>query len=214
MFKTSITIFKKHASRNIRILMNKQSALIIEDSSIVALSLEGYLINLNYTVCGIATNYHEAITCFKQCCPQLVLCDIHLHGDRNGIDFAKTICKDYPMTQVIFISSDNCDGTLRQAQGTRPDAFLTKPFTKEQLVAAIKMSQFKTLHEQPEKYQITQRELEVLSLLSEGLAHKEIAERLCISPHTVDSRRRKIMEKLEVNSTNQALHLASSNGWI
>jgi LuxR family maltose regulon positive regulatory protein len=64
------------------------------------------------------------------------------------------------------------------------------------------------------KIKLSGREIEILSLLSEGLKREEIAERLCISHGTVRTHLQNIFQKLEVNSKMAAIKVAYINGWI
>ena len=165
-------------------------------------------------VVGMATNYATAAKLFKKHLPTLVICDIHIEGDKNGIDFIGAIKEAHPETLVVYISADIKPNILSMAQQTHPNAYLTKPFTQEQLITAIDIALIERKNNLPATYGLTQRDMDVLKLLGQGLTNSEIGNILYISHHTVDSRRRKIMVKLNVSSINQALCIASEKGWI
>lgn len=191
-----------------------KSVLIIEDSKLTAKIIGDYLVANDYSVCGVASNYDAAKRVFIESKPDIVICDIHLQGQKSGIDFATDIKEKFPFTGIIFISSDSHENVLQRAGVTKPETYLTKPFTEVQLITAIKMLEAKQSINAPTVYGINSKEIEVLEYLGRGLTNQQIAEKLFISPHTVDSRRRKILQKLEVNSINEALCIAVSKSWI
>ncbi|TAJ09215.1 DNA-binding response regulator [Marinilabiliaceae bacterium JC017] len=194
--------------------MSPDKVLIVEDSILTAEVIKGYLTDNGFTVCGIAKSFMEANACFEEHNPSLLICDIHLEGKKNGIEFVTTIRENHPATLIIFISSDMQLNVLSKAQQTKPHAYLTKPFTEEQLITTIQMAVIRNNQDNPAKFDLTDKDLEVLNMLGQGLSNKQIGEQLFISPHTVDSRRRKILLKLNVTSINQALCIASEKGWL
>lgn len=194
--------------------MKEENILIIEDSQFTASLINDYLTDHNLRVCGVASNYNDAYAIFKTHCPTLVICDIHIEGNKSGIEFIASIKEQYPAILVIFISSDIKTNILSQAQETQPNAYLTKPFTQEQLLTTVDMALMQHKNSKPEIYNVTHSDIEVLQLLGQGKTNIEVGKELYISHHTVDSRRRKIMVKLNVSSINKALCIASRNGWI
>ncbi len=194
--------------------MKNERVLIIEDSEFTAEIIKEYLESNEYMVCGIASSYTKAKNLFDAHLPSIVICDIHLQGDKNGIEFIDEIRLNFPPPLVLFISSDMERDVLLKAQKTNPNAYLTKPFTKEQLITAIEIAIINRQEKHYSNYDLTENDIDVLKRLGEGKSNKQIGEELFISHHTVDSRRRKIMLKLNVNSINQALCLASEKEWF
>ncbi len=188
--------------------------LILEDSEIAAELIVDHLKSIEQTNIKIAKDVQGAIDIFGYFNPSLIICDIHLEGDKNGIDFITNVIKEKTNIAVVYISSDIKDDILFNAQETHPHSFLTKPFTKEQFLAAIKMAMVRLNKNDPHKYKINQREIDVLKMISKGYNNYAIGEKLFISHHTVDSRRRRILEKLNVSNINQALYIATEKGWI
>ncbi len=111
--------------------------LIVEDESIVAMEIESYLINLGYNIVAICTNtddaYQEAINSKVD----LILMDIYLE-ESNGIEATEKIKskKDIP---IIFLTAYMDEETISSAVATNPIAYLTKPFNRKELYAAIKI---------------------------------------------------------------------------
>ena len=194
--------------------MSLEKVLVVEDSPLTAAIINDYMQDNGFEVCGIAKSFLEAKNIFEAHHPSLLICDIHLEGPKNGIEFVTEIKTAYPTTLIIFISSDMHHQVLTQAQQTKPHAYLTKPFTEQQLITAIKMAVIRRQNDHPSNFDLTDKDLEVLKLLGQGKANKEIGEQLFISHHTVDSRRRKILLKLNVSTINQALCIASDKGWF
>ena len=194
--------------------MDKESVLIIEDSQFTSDLIKEYLNNGEYDVCGIATNFINAKLMYEECKPTIIICDIHLEGDRNGIEFISEVRSNFPPPLTIFISSDMEKSILLKAQETKPNAYLTKPFTEQQLLTAIDMAIIQRQNNHYATYTLNDNDIQVLKLLGQGKSNKQIGELLFVSHHTVDSRRRKILIKLNVNSINQALCIASEKGWF
>jgi DNA-binding NarL/FixJ family response regulator len=191
-----------------------ENILIIEDSPFTSSLIEDYLNNNNLLPCGIATTFIEAKELFIKHLPSIVLCDIHLEGSKSGIEFVEDIRNSYPCTIIIFISADIDHRVLSKAQQTKPSAYLTKPFTEEQLITTIDLAIIERKNNHPSQFDLTDKDIEVIQLISEGKSNKQIGETLFISPHTVDSRRRKILLKLNVSTINQAICMATEKGWL
>ena len=117
--------------------MPKQiQVLIIEDEFIIADYIQGCLVNLGYEVAGICCTYDEAIVALQNHQPDIAIIDIGIKGDKNGIDIANHITANFDIP-FIFASSHGDKGTIDKAKQTRPAAYLIKPFTEEDLYAAI-----------------------------------------------------------------------------
>jgi CheY-like chemotaxis protein len=77
--------------------------LLVEDEAIIAMSLRGELSRAGYTVCGTVASGEEAIAFIEQELPELILMDINLAGNLDGLETAKRIC-DRHKTPIIFMS--------------------------------------------------------------------------------------------------------------
>ncbi|MEJ2437411.1 MAG: response regulator [Sulfurovaceae bacterium] len=112
--------------------MNEINILIVEDVSITALEIKKSLIKIGYSVTDIASSYEDALQSIRRKRPDIVLLDIDLKGEKNGIELAKTIRKNDSIP-FIYLTSDNNDDTMREASTTDPAAYLMKPFRREEL---------------------------------------------------------------------------------
>nr|WP_315483924.1 EAL domain-containing protein [uncultured Undibacterium sp.] len=109
--------------------------LIVEDESIVALDLQRRLIRLGYDVPRVAASCEQTIKAIQETLPHIVLMDINISGDIDGIDTAAKI--DLP---VIFLTAYSEESTLQRAKASKPYGYLVKPFSERELHATIQMA--------------------------------------------------------------------------
>lgn len=119
--------------------MTKASIFIVEDDDIIAKTTEWRLKKLGYEVAGRATNGKEAIEEVTRKHPDLVLMDINLPGDIDGITAADIIIKTLDIS-IIYMTARSDDETLHLAKATRPAGYLVKPFEDKDLRVAIEMA--------------------------------------------------------------------------
>jgi len=114
----------------------KDRLLIVEDESLIALDLERRLLRAGYDVVGVADSYDDALELFSAHQPDLVLMDVHVRGDADGIQIAHAMARlgDVP---VIFLTAYADDDTIRRAAETSPYGYLLKPFDDRTLAATI-----------------------------------------------------------------------------
>jgi CheY-like chemotaxis protein len=110
--------------------------LIVEDESIVALDLRNTLRRLGYQVTFIANSGEEAVNSVIQTTPDLILMDIRLHGQMDGIQ-AATIIKSRFDIPVIFLTAQSDEITRKRADAVSPASYLTKPYSTADLHTAI-----------------------------------------------------------------------------
>jgi len=122
--------------------MNATRILIVEDEIIVAEHLRQELQNARYEVCGIATCSSEALELAQSCRPDLILMDIRINGDKDGIETAGLIHQSYDIP-VIYLTAYTDDQTLKRAKETEPFGYLLKPYCLAELRSSIEMSLYK-----------------------------------------------------------------------
>lgn len=115
---------------------SKARILIVEDEMIIAADLSIQLSALNYEVIGIQTRAENALKTIEENCPDLVLMDIILAGEMNGIQAAAHILKTSKIP-VIFLAGSNQEFYLQRAIKNKPFAFIEKPFRKSNLKRCI-----------------------------------------------------------------------------
>ncbi|HKR05415.1 MAG TPA: response regulator [Bacteroidia bacterium] len=119
--------------------MSKIKIGIVEDDMIIADALSEMLTSLGYEVPESATRYSEAIDMIERDKPDLLLIDINLIGQMNGIDIGHTINKKFALPFIFLTANVDAD-TVERAKEVKPLAFLAKPITKEQLFSAIEIA--------------------------------------------------------------------------
>jgi len=118
--------------------MKKKKILIVEDQLIITMDLEYMLQELGYDVCGICTNYDDAVLAIKSARPDLILVDIILYGEKTGIDLAHEINTSYD-TPFIFLTSHADRSTIEAAKATNPAGYIVKPFNRNDVYASIEI---------------------------------------------------------------------------
>lgn len=122
--------------------MSKTNVLVVEDESIVAKDIQQSLTKLGYNVIGTASTGEKAIAIAEELVPDIVLMDIMLKGDMNGIDTAAQI-KEKLAIPVIFLTAYADEGTLAKAKVTEPYGYIIKPFKEIDLHTSIEMALYK-----------------------------------------------------------------------
>jgi CheY-like chemotaxis protein len=116
--------------------MKHARILVVEDDSVISNLLEVMLGYYGYTVTGIVGSGEEAVSAVKEAPPDLVLMDISLGGEIDGIEAAKTIYTEYH-TPVVFLTGRVDSDTVMRAKVANPCGYLMKPFTNRELCSTI-----------------------------------------------------------------------------
>ncbi|UQD56215.1 LytTR family DNA-binding domain-containing protein [Flavobacterium sp. K5-23] len=121
--------------------MDKVSVLIIEDTPAQSDALVKVLLSNSYEVAGVATTYSEALNLFYANKVDVVIIDIFLNGNPEGITFAETInVVPNASKPFVFLTSSNDRQIFERAKLTRPFSFLMKPFNELEILYAIEMA--------------------------------------------------------------------------
>jgi len=117
----------------------KIKVLIVEDNPITAQDIEEMLISQDMLVAGHARNAQQAINKSRDLRPDVILMDINLDGDIDGVDAVKAIYKtDY--IPVVYLTANTDRPHVEKAYQTSPAAFIAKPFDEKDLVHAIELA--------------------------------------------------------------------------
>lgn len=122
--------------------MKTTSILVVEDNRVVARDIKQQLEKLGYIVAGMAASGETAVSLVEQRKPDLVLMDIHLEGELDGIEAANRIRAE-ALIPVIFLTAYADDETVKRAVQAEPFGYLLKPFEENQLRTAIEMALYK-----------------------------------------------------------------------
>jgi DNA-binding NarL/FixJ family response regulator len=110
--------------------------LIVEDERIVAMGIKRMLVSLGYAVAGIASSGEDAIKKTEITCPDLVLMDIMLKGNINGIEAAKEIMTLFDVP-VVYLTACSENKIMEKAWKTNPSGYIVKPFDERDLQKSI-----------------------------------------------------------------------------
>ena len=119
--------------------MEKAKILVVEDQNIVALNIKNKLKNLGYTVPGTAATGEEAIRKAELMNADIVLMDIKLKGDMDGIEAASEI-KNRLGIPVLYLTASTDDEIFNRAKTTEPAGYIYKPFKEQDLHSNIEMA--------------------------------------------------------------------------
>jgi PAS domain S-box-containing protein len=119
--------------------MEKTKILVVEDEAIVAMDIENRVSLLGYDIVGIAAKGEDAIALSRTFRPELILMDIRLQGDMDGISAADIIRKEYRIP-IVFLTAFAEDNTLERAKSVEPYGYLLKPFEDRELKVMIEMA--------------------------------------------------------------------------
>lgn len=116
--------------------MAGEKILVAEDEAVVARDLEQTLIRLGYDVVGVAQFAAEAVSKAAETHPDLVLMDISLPGDKDGVQAAEVIIQRFG-TPVVFLTAHTDKAIVARAQAAKPAGYIVKPFNREKLHETI-----------------------------------------------------------------------------
>ena len=119
--------------------MDKVQILIVEDEAIVSMDLRYKLESMDYGVSAEIGSGEEAVEAAFQLRPDIVLMDISLSGDMDGIDAAAQI-RDQFDVPVVYLTACVGGDTLERAETTKPSGYLLKPFNDASLRAVVEMA--------------------------------------------------------------------------
>jgi transcriptional regulator with GAF, ATPase, and Fis domain/AmiR/NasT family two-component response regulator len=114
--------------------------LIVEDEFLEARNLSVIISNAGHSVVGIAKSVAQASVLIEKTPPDIVLVDIYLKGDSNGIELARSL--DQSGMAYIYISANSNKSILEQAIATKPYGFLVKPFCESEIIVALNIAMF------------------------------------------------------------------------
>jgi len=123
--------------------VNRPRILIVEDEAIVAEDLEMAITDIGYEVVGRASRADDAVSMALELKPDLILMDIVLRGEKNGIEASREI-KEKTTIPVLFLTAYSNLELIDAAKSTEPYAYIVKPFRERQLLASIEMALYKS----------------------------------------------------------------------
>lgn len=207
---------------------------IVEDHKIVRDGIRAMLLGIkDVKLTGESTNGKSFIDELENLSVDIVILDIGL-PDISGIKIAEIISKKSPGLKVIILSANADEENINSAVNYGVAGFLSKDASKEEFLEAVRTvysgEQFfsdsisKILYDSyiniikekqlPDKKALTNRETEVIKLISDGYSYKEIAKKLNISARTVETHRNNILEKLELKNNIEIVKYAIKSNLV
>jgi DNA-binding LytR/AlgR family response regulator len=128
-------------------MTKNNTILIVEDEMIIAANISLQLTHLGYEVTGIIPRAEEVLLHIGQQIPDIILMDINLKGDLDGIEVVHLIQKEYKIP-IIYLTANSDEANFNRAKATNPYAFVSKPFKKLDLQRAIELTLIRIQEEQ------------------------------------------------------------------
>ncbi len=201
---------------------------IVDDHYMVVEGIRSLLMNeKEIDFIGSASTVESCRAFLKTKLPDVILMDINL-PDGNGIDLCKEIKQKNPSVNILGISTFNQASYIKDMMDSGACGYVLKNATQQEINEAIQLASIgknymafevaKTLHaaekSNPEKTIIGRREKDVLILIKDGFTNGEIAAKLFLSQHTVDTYRKSLLAKLNARNTAELIKLAVMNKLI
>ena len=215
--------------------MKKIALLLVDDHAVVRQGLRALLeAEGDMVVVGEADDGREAVVLAKKTFPDVVVMDVAMPG-MNGLEATRQIVRNVPSAKVLVLTSYGDDDYVAQLMGAGATGYLLKQTAATDLLKAIREVRAgnayfspviaKRLRQQNKEAftvrqpgaktgRLTSREAEVLQLVAEGFANKQIAAELSISIKTVEKHRQQAMNKLNIHDIAGLTRYAMSKGWV
>ena len=205
---------------------------IVDDHKIVRDGIKAILIgNKKIKLAFESDSGAHLLETLKTNSPDVIILDLTL-PDTQGIDLISPILHTYPGIKILILTASMDEEVICEAVKLGALGFLNKDTSSDELLQAIELVSsgepyfgqkisniiYKSYSEKLKettnphlKHQVSERETEVITLLSEGFSFKEIADRLFISPRTVENHKNNILQKLGLKNTIELLRYAIKN---
>jgi len=215
--------------------MKKIAVLLVDDHAVVRQGLRALLeAEGDIVVVGEAENGREAVVLSKKTLPDVVVMDVAMPG-MNGLEATRQIVRNVPTAKVLVLTSYGDHEYVAQLMEAGATGYLLKQTAAADLLKAIRevrkgnsffspaiakrlrlqsCETFNGGHPGARIGGLTSREAEVLQLVAEGFANKQIAAELGISIKTVEKHRQQAMNKLNIHDIAGLTRYAMSKGWV
>lgn len=205
--------------------------LIADDHRMFVDCLQMILDKEQFEMVGIATDGVEALKLATELRPHMVILDVNMPG-MHGLDVAREIQRELPLTKLIFLTCRTDEGCIRDAMRLGAKGYILKSEPLSEIQVALKkvmsgglyistgflgtllVQWLQDQNQEEEPVSLSLRERQVLKLIAEGHSTKEIAALLMISSKTADSHRTRLMAKLGVHEVAGLVRYAIRQGIV
>ncbi len=195
--------------------------LIVEDEFLIANDIRGIVMKLGYAVMGVAKSSVEALWAIKDEKPDIVLLDINIMGDTNGIELAHILNKKHQI-KYLFITSYSDYSTVEEMKSTNPHGYILKPFDERDIRVALQiaLSNAKVNTENKKNNQKLKNTTSKNPIIGKSLALMEILKKVnLVAPTDVDvllygetgTGKEVVMNAIHANSHNASKILVKVN---
>jgi DNA-binding NarL/FixJ family response regulator len=209
------------------ILTTKTKILLIDDHQLFNDGVKSLLSSEpDIEIVGQVFEAKNVLYEIQKTSPQILFLDINL-PDGNGIELAKIIVKDFPQIKIILLTMYDDHLLLKEAKKVGVHGYILKNTSKKQLLQAVEVvMQGNTFFDESiskvvepinredvsKKYSLTEREIEIIRFVREGLDSYQMADNMHLSYHTIKTHRRNIHFKIGTSSTSEMIKFANENG--
>lgn len=212
---------------------------IVDDHSVIRQGMRSLLTEAGMDVVGEASDGNEALKLITETQPDVMLLDIRMKG-RDGLDVLPELKTASPLTQIIMLTTYANPSYLAQAMQHGASGYLLKESDLDEIISAVRTAAKHTNLINPQLLKealkrekeaqrlpavaapkplqlsepISDRELDVLRLITKGMSNAEIADALSISVTTVKTHVKHILQKLHVSDRTQAALVAVRHGLV
>lgn len=204
--------------------------IIADDHCLVRTGLRRLIDDIDdLSVIAEADNGNDAIRHVTELKPDVAILDINMPG-LNGIETTEILRRDFPELKIVIVSMHSDELFPQRLIKAGANAYLTKDSGIQEICHAIheviaarnyictevaqKLALVNTSNQGSPFKSLSKRELEVLSMLIQGLKVSEISDKLCLSPKTVSTYRYRLFNKLSVQNDIELTKLAMQHGFV
>jgi len=205
--------------------------LLVDHQSLVRCGIQRLLEdNPQFNVVGEASTGEEAVALARNVKPDVVLMDVQIPGI-GGMEATRRICRGCPDTGVVVVTLEVSDPFPAQLLDAGASGYLTKHCDIDEITDAIRavargeryisadIAREMALSMLPGKEQspfdrLSQREMQVMLMVTQGQSVHDISDRLCLSPKTVSTYRYRLYDKLGVENDVELTHMAIRHGIV
>lgn len=203
--------------------------LLVDDHPIVLAGFATSLSSRGISVIGQTTASEDVITQYKELAPDILVLDIKFGSHLSGLDTAKNLLTEFPDAKIVFLSQFDQDQFIKKAYKLGARAFITKTCTPKELANSLKKVYEGDIYFLPQVAErlaaltisdpspqslLDSREVQIFTMMAQGLTNVEIAEKMDISAKTVSNVSQAIKEKLGIHRQADITLLAVKHGLV